>query len=60
MNYKHELVIAVGQPISENPTGIMMEAAFRAKDLKWRYQLIAASISGDINLLMRLQINCQM
>jgi len=36
-------VIAVGQPIDENPTGIMMEAAFADAGLHWRYQLIEAA-----------------
>lgn len=39
INYKHELVGALGMPISENPTGLMMEAAFKALNLNWRYQL---------------------
>ncbi len=38
-NYKFELVGAMGLPIAENPTGVMMEAAFRALDLPWRYEL---------------------
>ena len=38
-NYKFELVGAMGMPISENPTGVMMEAAFRSLDLPWRYEL---------------------
>src|SRR5260221_13191849 len=39
-NYKHELVGAFGDPIAENPTGIMQEAAFQAMGLNWRYQLL--------------------
>lgn len=38
-NYKHDLVGAMGMPIAENPTGLMMEAAFRHLGLNWRYQL---------------------
>jgi shikimate dehydrogenase len=37
--YKHDLVGAMGMPISENPTGLMMEAAFKALNLNWRYEL---------------------
>ena len=37
-NYKAELVGVLGQPIAENPTIVMIEAAFKAKGLNWRYQ----------------------
>lgn len=40
MNLRHELVGAFGDPIDENPTGIMMEPAFAAAGLHWRYQLL--------------------
>jgi shikimate dehydrogenase len=46
-NYKHELVGAFGDPIAENPTGVMQEAAFAALGLKWRYQLIEVH-QGDL------------
>ena len=36
-NYKAELVGVFGQPIAENPTGVMQEAAFAAAGLNWRY-----------------------
>lgn len=36
-NYKAELVGVLGQPVSENPTGAMQEAAFAAAGLNWRY-----------------------
>ena len=39
-NYKAELVGAFGDPIAENPTGIMLEAAFAAAELNWRYLLL--------------------
>jgi shikimate dehydrogenase len=39
-NYKHELVGAFGDPIAENPTGIMQEAAFAEAGLNWRYLLL--------------------
>jgi len=46
-NYKHELVGAFGDPIAENPTGVMQEAAFEALGLQWRYQLIQVR-QGDL------------
>jgi len=36
-NFKAELVGCFGQPVAENPTGVMQEAAFRALGLNWRY-----------------------
>ncbi|MDR3702653.1 MAG: shikimate dehydrogenase [Candidatus Sulfopaludibacter sp.] len=39
-NFKAELVGCFGQPVAENPTGAMQEAAFRALDLNWRYLTI--------------------
>src|ERR1051325_7849434 len=36
-NFKAELVACFGQPVAENPTGAMQEAAFRAAGLDWRY-----------------------
>ena len=36
-NYKAELVGVFGYPVSENPTVVMQEAAFRALSLNWRY-----------------------
>ncbi len=39
-NYKAELVGAFGDPIAENPTGIMQEAAFAEAGLNWRYLLL--------------------
>jgi shikimate dehydrogenase len=46
-NYKHELVGAFGDPIAENPTGVMQEAAFQALGLQWRYLLIEVH-KGDL------------
>ncbi len=37
VNYKAELVGVFGNPISENPTIVMQEAAFNAAGLHWRY-----------------------
>lgn len=36
-NYQAEVVGVFGQPVAENPTGVMQEAGFRAADLNWRY-----------------------
>lgn len=36
-NYRSELVGTFGNPIDENPTGVVMEAGFAAKGLDWRY-----------------------
>lgn len=36
-NFKAELVGAFGDPIAENPTGVMQEAGFRTAGLDWRY-----------------------
>ena len=42
--FMYELIGGVGQPIAENPTGLMMEAAFQELNLQWRYQLIEANV----------------
>jgi shikimate dehydrogenase len=39
-NYKAELVACFGQPVAENPTGVMQEAGFIAAGLNWRYLTI--------------------
>ena len=36
-NFKAELLACFGQPVDENPTGVMQEAAFRHLGLNWRY-----------------------
>src|SRR5437660_12488836 len=36
-NFQSELVACFGQPVAENPTGAMQEAAFAALGLNWRY-----------------------
>ena len=36
-NFKAEMVACFGQPVAENPTGAMQEAAFAALGLNWRY-----------------------
>jgi shikimate dehydrogenase len=39
-SFKQELVGVFGQPVAENPTQVMIEAAFRAMGLGWRYLTI--------------------
>lgn len=36
-DFSAELVVCLGQPVRENPTGVMQEAAFHALGLNWRY-----------------------
>jgi len=37
LNFKQELVGVFGKPVAENPTQVMVEAAFREHNLDWRY-----------------------
>jgi shikimate dehydrogenase len=37
-HYRHEIVGVFGDPVDENPTIAMHEAAFKARGLNWRYQ----------------------
>jgi shikimate dehydrogenase len=39
-NFKAELLACFGQPVDENPTGVMQEAGFRKLGLNWRYLTI--------------------
>lgn len=39
-NFQADLVACFGQPVMENPTGYMQEAAFRKAGLDWRYLTI--------------------
>ncbi|MCZ6672354.1 MAG: shikimate dehydrogenase [Verrucomicrobia bacterium] len=52
-NYKADLVGVFGHPVAENPTIVMLEAAFHAANLNWRYLTIevlpedlAAAVTG--------------
>lgn len=40
LNFKQELTGCFGQPVAENPTQVMMEAAYRHHSLDWRYLTI--------------------
>ena len=46
LNFKQELVAAFGQPIAENPTQVMIEAAFVHHGLSWRYLTIEVAPDG--------------
>jgi shikimate dehydrogenase len=45
-NFKAELVACFGQPVAENPTGVMQEAGFRAAGLDWRYLTVEVAPAG--------------
>ena len=51
-SYRSELVGAFGDPIDENPTGVMEEAAFAAKGLDFRYLTIKVN-KGDLKAAMQ-------
>lgn len=40
LNFKQELTAVFGQPVAENPTQAMIEAAYRHHGLPWRYLTI--------------------
>lgn len=40
LNFQQELTGCFGQPVSENPTQVMIEAAYRHHNLDWRYLTI--------------------
>jgi len=53
LNFKQELAACFGFPVAENPTQAMIEPAFRALGLDWRYltlevrpQNLAAAVAG--------------
>ncbi|MGE0378985.1 MAG: shikimate dehydrogenase [Planctomycetaceae bacterium] len=53
LNFKQELTACFGQPVAENPTQVMVEAAYRHHRLDWRYLTIevapkdlAAAVAG--------------
>ncbi len=46
LNFKQELTAAFGQPISENPTQVMVEATYRHHNLDWRYLTIEVAPDG--------------
>jgi len=40
LNFKQELTGVFGKPVAENPSQVMMEAAYQAASLAWRYLTI--------------------
>jgi len=40
LNFKQELTACYGQPVAENPTQVMIEAAYRHHGLDWRFLTI--------------------
>ncbi len=40
LNFKQQLTSVFGQPVAENPTQVMIEAAYRRHGLEWRYLTI--------------------
>ncbi len=64
LNFKQELTACFGQPVSENPTQAMVEAAYRHHGLDWRYLTIevapddlAAAVAGARSMGFR-GFNC--
>jgi shikimate dehydrogenase len=45
-SFRQELVGLFGMPVAENPTGVMVEAAFGALGLDWRYLTIEVAPEG--------------
>ena len=50
-NYRSELVGTFGNPIDENPTGVVMEAGFAARGLDYRYITMKVD-PGDLKAAM--------
>lgn len=46
LNFKQELVGCFGDPVAENPTQAMIEPAFRALGLDWRYLTLEVSTAN--------------
>lgn len=46
LNFKQELVGCFGDPVAENPTQAMIEPAFRAMGLDWRYLTLEVKQAG--------------
>lgn len=46
LNFKQELTGCFGQPVSENPTQAMVEAAYQHHGLDWRYLTIEVAPEG--------------
>ena len=46
-NYRAELTGVFGDPVDDNPTGVVEEAAFAAKNLNYRYLTIKVLPEGS-------------
>ena len=57
-DYKSEVVALLGQPVVENPTGVMQEAAFRAADLNWKYVTFEVSPQGLTDAIRGARAMC--
>lgn len=51
-NYRAELTGVFGDPVDDNPTGVVEEAAFAAKNLNYRYLTIKV-LPEDLGKAMR-------
>ena len=54
-NFKAELVACFGQPVAENPTGAMQEAAFRQLGMNWRYLTVEVPPAGLRNAILGMR-----
>ena len=54
-NFKAELVGCFGQPVAENPSGAMLEAAFQAAGLNWRYITVEVAPGGLRDAMLGLR-----
>lgn len=50
-SYRAELVGLFGDPVDENPTGVMMEAGFQAQNLNYRYMTLRVE-KGNMKKVM--------
>jgi shikimate dehydrogenase len=58
LNFLHPLVACLGDPVAENPTEVMMNAAFEAMGLDWRYLTIEVK-ANDLGDAVRGLRACQ-
>jgi shikimate dehydrogenase len=64
-NYMAEIVGVFGDPVAENPTGVMQNAAFKALGLNWLYlnfEVTAANLAGAVQGMRAMNnfrgVNC--
>ena len=51
-NFKQDITAVYGQPVAENPTQPMIEAAYRHHELAWRYLTLEVA-PGDLGDAIR-------